>query len=102
MQRIGLARALYGDPVLLVLDEPNSNLDMGGSAALNTAIRGAKAAGMAVLVMAHRPAAILECDYLLVLEEGSRRAFGPRDQVLRDEVKNHTEILRPSPRGAAL
>ena len=101
VQRIGLARALYGDPVLLVLDEPNSNLDMGGSAALNAAIRGAKAGGMAVLVMAHRPAAIQECDHLLVLEDGSCRAFGPRDQILRDEVKNHTEILKPGARGAA-
>jgi len=101
VQRIGLARALYGDPVLLVLDEPNSNLDLDGSAALNAAIRSTKAEGMAVLVMAHRPAAIQECDHLLVLEDGSRRAFGPRDQVLRDEVKNHTEILRPGARGAA-
>lgn len=100
MQRIGLARALYGDPVLLVLDEPNANLDNGGSAALNAAIRGAKAEGKAVLIMAHRPAAIQECDLLLVIEDGKRRAFGPRDQVLRDEVKNHTDILRSSGPGA--
>ena len=52
-------------------------------------------------ILAYRPAAIQECDHLLVLEDGSRRAFGPRDQVLRDEVKNHTEILRPGTRGAA-
>jgi ATP-binding cassette subfamily C protein len=101
MQRIGLARALYGDPPLLVLDEPNSNLDSNGSAALNTAIRAAKAAGKAVLIMAHRPAAIQECDLLLVLEGGMLRAFGPRDQILREEVKNHTEILRPALPGAA-
>jgi ATP-binding cassette subfamily C protein len=101
MQRIGLARALYGDPPLLVLDEPNSNLDSNGSAALNTAIRTAKAAGKAVLIMAHRPAAIQECDLLLVLEGGMLRAFGPRDQILREEVKNHTEILRPALPGAA-
>lgn len=96
IQRIGLARALYRDPVLLILDEPNSNLDSSGSAALNAAIRGAKAEGKAVLIMAHRPAAIQECDLLLVIEDGMRRAFGPRDQILRDEVKNHTEILRPA------
>jgi ATP-binding cassette subfamily C protein len=96
MQRIGLARALYGDPPLLVLDEPNSNLDSNGSAALNMAIRSAKADGKAVLIMAHRPAAIQECDLLLILEGGTRRAFGPRDQVLRDGVKNHTEIQRPA------
>ena len=94
IQRIGLARALFGNPVLLVLDEPNSNLDNDGTLALNTAIRSTKEAGGAVLIMAHRPAAIQECDLLLVLEDGMRRAFGPRDQVLREMVKNHTEIVR--------
>lgn len=100
MQRIGLARALYGDPVLLILDEPNSNLDNSGSMALNTAIRTMKAEGKSVLIMAHRPAAIQECDLLLVLESGLRKAFGPRDQVLRDQVKNHTEIVKPVAPGA--
>lgn len=94
IQRIGLARALYGDPVLLVLDEPNSNLDNDGSMALNIAIRAMKDAGKSILIMAHRPAAIQECDLLLVLEEGTRRAFGPRDQVLREMVKNHTQIVQ--------
>ena len=94
VQRVGLARALYGDPVLLVLDEPNSNLDNDGSVALNAAIRRIKADGGSVIVIAHRPAAIQECDMLLMLEEGTRRAFGPRDEVLRDLVKNHTEIVR--------
>lgn len=102
IQRIGLARALFGDPVLLVLDEPNSNLDNEGSHALNQAIKAMKAAGNAVLIMAHRPAAIQECDTLLVLEDGARRAFGPRDQVLREMVKNHTEITRTAgPGGVA-
>jgi ATP-binding cassette subfamily C protein len=101
MQRIALARALYGDPVLLILDEPNSNLDNAGSTALNTAIRTMKAEGKSVLIMAHRPAAIQECDLLLVLQDGMRKAFGPRDQVLREQVKNHTELLKPvSPGGA--
>ncbi len=94
VQRLGLARALYGDPVLLVLDEPNSNLDNDGSVALNNAIRKIKEEGGAVIVIAHRPAAIQECDLLLVLEEGARRAFGPRDEVLRGMVKNHTDIVR--------
>ncbi|MCU0802914.1 MAG: type I secretion system permease/ATPase [Rhodobacteraceae bacterium] len=94
IQRIGLARALYGDPVILILDEPNSNLDNEGSMALNLAIKAMKEAGRAILIMAHRPAAIQECDYLLVMEDGTRKAFGPRDQVLRDTVKNHTEIVR--------
>lgn len=102
IQRIGLARALFGNPVLLVLDEPNSNLDNDGSQALNQAIRAMKAAGNAVLIMAHRPAAIQECDTLLVLEDGARRAFGPRDQVLREIIKNHNEITRSAgPGGVA-
>ena len=94
IQRIGLARALYGDPVLLVLDEPNSNLDNDGSLALNAAIRAMKADGNAVIIMAHRPAAIQECDLLLMLDSGVRRAFGPRDEVLKAIVRNAPEIVR--------
>jgi ATP-binding cassette subfamily C protein len=94
IQRIGLARAMYGDPIMLILDEPNSNLDNEGSMALNIAIRSMKDEGKVVLIMAHRPAAIQECDLLMVIEDGTRRAFGPRDQVLRDMVKNHTEIVK--------
>ncbi len=92
MQRIGLARALYGDPVLLVLDEPNSNLDNEGSEAVNAAIRDFKNTGRAVLVMAHRPAAIQECDLLLMLEGGQRTAFGPRDEVLKSVVSNYQQL----------
>ena len=99
VQRIGLARALYGDPAILVLDEPNANLDNQGSAALNAAIRRIKAAQGAVLIMAHRPAAIQECDMLLVLDGGTRKAFGPRDEVLQSTVKNHAEIKRSAGQG---
>lgn len=101
IQRIGLARALYGDPVLLILDEPNSNLDNDGTQALNSAIRSLKATGKCVLIMAHRPAAIQECDLLLVIEDGARRAFGPRDQVLREVVRNHTEVLKQPSAGSS-
>lgn len=99
IQRIGLARALYGDPVLLVLDEPNSNLDNAGNRALNEAIRTAKAEQRSVIIMAHRPAAIEECDLLLVLDGGMRRAFGPREEVLAENVTNHREIAQARGRG---
>jgi len=100
IQRIGLARALYGDPVVLVLDEPNSNLDSDGSISLNRAIRAMKAAGRTVFIMAHRPAAIQECDQLLFLENGMKRAFGPREQVLHDMVRNQADIRRSDLQGA--
>jgi PrtD family type I secretion system ABC transporter len=96
IQRIGLARALYGDPVMLVLDEPNSNLDNEGSIALNQAIKTLKSEGAIIFIMAHRPAAIQECDTLLVIENGARRAFGPKDAVMAEMVKNHGEIQRAS------
>lgn len=92
MQRIGLARAMYGDPVLLVLDEPNSNLDNEGSEAVNKAIRSFKQEGKSILIMAHRPAAIKECDLLLMLDGGIVRAFGPKEKVLKEVVRNAGEI----------
>ncbi|WP_386625112.1 type I secretion system permease/ATPase [Sulfitobacter geojensis] len=95
LQRIALARAIYDNPVVLVLDEPNANLDNAGSQALNEAIRGVKARGGAVLIMAHRPAAIQECEMLLVLDKGVRVAFGPKDEVLSGMVKNVQNIQRP-------
>ncbi|MEL7011753.1 MAG: type I secretion system permease/ATPase [Pseudomonadota bacterium] len=93
VQRVGLARAFYGKPVLLVLDEPNSNLDNVGSEALNAAIRAAKAAGNAAVVIAHRPAAIKECDLVLVLESGRVRAFGPKNKVLREVLQNSSQVV---------
>ena len=102
IQRIGLARALYADPVLFVLDEPNSNLDNEGSMALNLAIRNIKARGGAVVIMAHRPAAITECEMLLVMEAGMRRAFGPRDEVLKSMVRNAEQINRAQGQGGGV
>ena len=82
-QRVALARALYGSPFLVVLDEPNSNLDAQGEAALTDALRSLKEFGCAVVVIAHRPSAIAAVDKLLFLSEGQVGAYGPRDEVLK-------------------
>lgn len=99
MQRVGLARALFDDPVIVILDEPNSNLDNEGSIALNQAIKQIKAEGRSVLIMAHRPAAIQECDTLLVIDKGTQTAFGPKDKVLQEMVANHQNIRQATGAG---
>ena len=81
-QRIGLARAIYGDPSLIVLDEPNANLDDVGEAALVRAIRELKAKGKTVFLVTHRQGAMAVADRLMVLHEGVLAADGPRDAVL--------------------
>jgi ATP-binding cassette subfamily C protein len=81
-QRIGLARALYGDPFLVVLDEPNSNLDAEGEIALTDAILGVRARDGIVVVIAHRPSALAGVDTVLVMNQGRMQAFGPKDEVL--------------------
>jgi len=81
-QRIGLARAVFGNPALVVLDEPNSNLDEPGEAALVQAIKALKARGRTVVVVGHRPSTFDVMDKILVLREGALAAYGPRDDVL--------------------
>jgi ATP-binding cassette subfamily C protein len=90
---VALARAFFGNPALVVLDEPNSNLDAAGSDALNAAVRQAKQEGRAVIIMSHRPAGIAECDLILVLQDGAAKAFGPRDEVLKAQVRNYAQIV---------
>jgi ATP-binding cassette subfamily C protein len=82
-QRIALARALYGDPFLVVLDEPNSSLDALGEQALTNAIGAIRARGGIAVVIAHRPSAVSAVDHMLVLNEGRLQAFGPRDRILQ-------------------
>ena len=91
-QRLALARALYGDPVVLILDEPNSALDADGSEALNNVVVAMKHEGKSVLIMTHRPTAIQSCDKLLVLEKGNVTAFGPRDEVIKATMKNASQV----------
>ncbi|MEW5973234.1 MAG: type I secretion system permease/ATPase [Pseudomonadota bacterium] len=81
-QRIALARAVYGDPALVVLDEPNSNLDDAGERALLQAILALKKQGTTVVLITHRPSIIGAVDLVLLLREGTLAAFGPRDQVM--------------------
>jgi PrtD family type I secretion system ABC transporter len=94
-QRIALARALHGDPFLVVLDEPNSNLDNEGEAALHQAILDLKARGAIVVLIAHRPSVLAVCDRILLLANGAQQDFGPRDEILRKIVR------RPAPPPAA-
>lgn len=82
-QRIGFARAIYGEPKLLVLDEPNSNLDEQGDRGLVSAVQRIKSAGCTILIVSHRPAVLSSVDKLLYLRNGKQVAFGPREQVLR-------------------
>ncbi|SIO59976.1 ATP-binding cassette, subfamily C [Rhodovulum sp. ES.010] len=93
-QRLALARALYHDPVLLVLDEPNSALDAEGSEALNAVVSDMKKAGKSVLIMTHRPSAIAVCDRLLVIDGGMQKALGPRDEIVRSLMKNAGNVQR--------
>lgn len=88
-QRIGLARALYGDPFLVVLDEPNSNLDNDGEKALTQAILKVRQRSGIIIVVAHRPSALAGVDMLLAMNQGKMVAFGPRDEVA-------AKIFRPA------
>lgn len=91
-QRIGLARALYRDPFLMVLDEPNSNLDADGEKALTAAILRVKARGGIVIVVAHRPTVLSAADKVAVIGGGQLTAIGPRDEVLRKVLRQPASI----------
>ena len=86
-QRIALARALYGHPALIVLDEPNASLDDAGEAALVQAIQSLKKEGCTVVLITHRTSIISAVDKILLLREGQVAAFGPRDEVLTAMAK---------------
>jgi PrtD family type I secretion system ABC transporter len=94
-QRLALARALYRDPFLVVLDEPNSNLDAEGDEALTRAILGLRARGAIVIVVAHRPSAIAGVDYILIMGKGRQQQFGPKEEIL-------TRVTAQSPPPRAL
>jgi ABC-type protease/lipase transport system fused ATPase/permease subunit len=82
-QRVGLARTLYGNPKVIILDEPNANLDAEGEAALLKALEGAKAQGATIVMVSHKPSMFATADKMLVLRNGMITQYGPRDEVLR-------------------
>jgi ABC-type protease/lipase transport system fused ATPase/permease subunit len=86
-QRIALARALYGNPFLVVLDEPNSNLDAEGEAALSQAISGVRERGGIAIVIAHRPSALASVDMIGLIQNGRMAAFGPKDEIFAQHLK---------------
>jgi ATP-binding cassette, subfamily C, bacterial PrsD len=101
-QRVALARALYRDPFLVVLDEPNSNLDGEGEQALTQAIANVRARGGIAIVIAHRPSALAGVDQVLVMADGTVKAFGPRDEVLRKVIRPVAPVpFEPAAAGAA-
>ena len=103
-QRIGLARALYGDPSLIVLDEPNSNLDETGQKALLDAVKALKAAGKTVVLITHRMSTLTAVDKILMLADGALAAFGPRDDVfkqMKDRGGGAPAARRPAAAAAA-
>ncbi len=91
-QRIGLARAFYGEPFLVVLDEPTSNLDADGEEALTEAILGVRRRGGIVVIIAHRPKALDGVDHVLVIADGKAQSFGPKDDVLRKVLRTPTPL----------
>lgn len=101
-QRVGLARAVYGDPVLVVLDEPNANLDDVGEAALVSTVQQLKARGCTVFLITHRPGILGVADRLLILQDGMVQADGPRDAVLNAlRAAQNAAQSPPSPPPAA-
>ena len=96
-QRVGLARAIYGDPVFVVLDEPNSSLDEEGDAALARSVQELKARGTTFVLMTHRTSILPVVDKMLVLRDGQQQAFGPRDEVLAALTKA-VQAAQQSPR----
>ena len=94
-QRIALARALYGDPFLVVLDEPSSNLDAEGEEALTQAILGVRARGGIAIIIAHRPSAIAAVDHVLIMESGTVKVIGNKDDIVKGVLRPASPVAMP-------
>jgi ATP-binding cassette subfamily C protein/ATP-binding cassette subfamily C exporter for protease/lipase/ATP-binding cassette subfamily C protein EexD len=100
-QRIGLARAVYGNPRLIVLDEPNANLDQAGESALSTAIHDLKRRDVALVIVGHRPSTLAQADSVVLMREGRVDLFGPRDATLQKlRVKSNDSVVPMQKPGA--
>jgi ATP-binding cassette subfamily C protein EexD len=97
-QRIGLARALYGKPMLIVLDEPNASLDTEGEESLVNAMIKAKSWGATVVIVAHQPRILQPVDKVLLLRDGRAELFGPRDEVFAKLRPQRVAAAEPRPR----
>jgi ATP-binding cassette subfamily C protein len=95
-QRVGLARAFFGDPKLVVLDEPNANLDEVGDAALVQALITARARKISTLIISHRPAILANVDKILVLNDGALSMYGPRQEVLAKFAAKPAPVQQPA------
>lgn len=100
-QRIGLARALYGDPSLIVLDEPNSNLDGNGEIALQQSLATMKQAGHTVVIVTHVPILLRQVDKVALIKDGTLAKFGDRDEILREMMKKGQLTTKTAPDAAA-
>jgi PrtD family type I secretion system ABC transporter len=101
-QRLGLARAVYGEPRLIVLDEPNANLDQAGESALSTAIHDLKKRDVALIIVGHRPSTLAQADSVVLMRDGRVELFGPRDSTLQKLRPRSSDSVVPMQKPAAV
>jgi PrtD family type I secretion system ABC transporter len=95
-ERVAIARAIYGEPFLVVFDEPNGTLDHEGEMALQQTVRELKERGAIVIIVAHRPSALANCDKVLYVSNGAQQAFGPRDEILQRILARPVQPAAPA------
>jgi ATP-binding cassette subfamily C protein len=101
-ERVAIARAVYGDPFLVVFDEPNGTLDNDGEVALQKTVRELKSRGAIAIIVAHRPSALANCDKVLYVSAGAQLAFGPRDEILQKILARPVQPAAATPLKVAI